>query len=89
VRDALAEHRLARGLVVEVYRVGVEGDRGKQQDVGVGDGFAEAGGLADPQVLEVGGHGWWRPGVMRAVRQVFWAQLAGKSTAGSRECRLA
>ena len=66
MRDALAKHRLARCVVVQVHRVGVEGDRGIQQDIGLGDGLAEAGSLADLQVLEVGagGHCGWRPGAI-------------------------
>ena len=52
MRDALAEHRLFRRIGVDVDRIGVGADRGIQQDVGLGDGLAQAGRLADLEVLE-------------------------------------
>ena len=42
-----------RELLVEMHRVGVAGDAGEHQDVGVGDGLAEDGGHALGQILDV------------------------------------
>ena len=80
VGDALAEDRGLRRFGVDVDRVGVHADRRIQQDVGLGDGLGEAGGLADLEVFEeiAGGHG----AEPRWVAAVFWGKARVKSTAG-------